>query len=215
MQQTGHLHKILPTLSRKTTVYILQYSPPAAWSIRKFKGLPLLLDQAVLSLPLSQTWPWWHHFLIHKWSEVDRCSLSVFLEQKSQPRKSSSKTSQLPSVQLGQYSCPTSLLRASHDEHKMTQMNIAGRRGILLSKVISLLKADVWTKCYFLLCIKRASTSDVRKENECQPSAMHTCWIPRIYSCHVTPSKARGLSAWGQKPLGRSLIHLCTPNLCK
>lgn len=154
MQQTGHLHKILPTLSRKTTVYVLQYSPPAAWSIRKFKGLPLLLDQAVLSLPLSQTWPWWHRFL-NKRSEVDRCSLSVFLEQKSQPRQSSSKTSQLPSVQLGQYSCSTSLLQASHEEHKMTQMNIAGRRGTRLSKVISLLKADVRTKCYFLLCIKR------------------------------------------------------------
>lgn len=33
--------------------------------------------------------------------------------------------------------------------------------------------------------------------------------------CHATSSRARGLSAGGQKPLGRSLIRLCPPNLCK
>lgn len=109
MPETGHLQKLLATLSRNTN-YL--YFLPATWSIIKSKGLPFLWDQAVLLLPLAQTQTQWYlyhlyhhslqHFLINKLSQGDRCCLSTFLERKGQSRQSPSKTSQLPSVQLGQ-----------------------------------------------------------------------------------------------------------------
>lgn len=121
MPETGHLQKLPATLSGNTNyLYSPVFPPSHPESTIKFKGLPFLWDQAVLLPPLAQTRTQWHlhhlyhhslhRFLINKLSQGDRCCLSTFLEQKGQSRQSPSKTSQLPSVQLGQQSCSCFML---------------------------------------------------------------------------------------------------------
>lgn len=147
MQQLGHLHKILTTLSRKTTVCGLHYSPPAAQSIIKFKGLPFTSDQAALSATLS--------------------NLTIVASRYQQTILGGQMLSQCPSgteelvqgILIQDESvafCPIRTLQLSHflavgrpwwaqadsDEH-------CSEAGNTSTKSNQAIKAGVWTKCCF------------------------------------------------------------------
>lgn len=139
----------------------------------KFKNLPLLCSQQVsFCHPLTLEHSGITFLSTNNLRWTDALSASSW-GRKTWPGPIRDESISFCPIRTAKLLVTTSLLQASHTEHKMAQVNLPGGK-LLIPKVMSLLKAG-WTKRCFLLCIKRAAISDPVKEKALRPDAVtHT-----------------------------------------
>ena len=154
IKQISYLQKNTPNFQQKNQ--LSRFS-----SIIKFKGLPFLRGQTVVPLPLSPRGIWWHHFLINKLTQVHRCALSILLDRLVQACPIQNKPTAFCPTQAGKLLPLPCCRPAMMSTRWLRFVNLAG---VLIPKIMSLLKAGARTKCCFLLCLKQAQISSWRKE---------------------------------------------------